>query len=48
MEIQLTEWGIGLLKEITLQMQERGNVFQENLTEAEAEELSRLLDKLRG
>ncbi len=48
MEILLTGRGITLLEEITNQMKKQGRVFQENLTEAEAEALSRLLDKLRG
>jgi DNA-binding MarR family transcriptional regulator len=45
--VSITEQGMQLLGKIDLGMDE-ATVFSQNLDDAEAEELSRLLDKLRG
>lgn len=46
-DVLITEHGLALLKEIDKEMDEQQK-FSEMLTEAEAAELNRLLEKLRG
>jgi MarR family transcriptional regulator, 2-MHQ and catechol-resistance regulon repressor len=45
--VSITESGLALLEKIDLDM-DNSSIFAQNLTDAEAEELSRLLDKMRG
>lgn len=48
MDIVITQAGIGLLQKINKQLKTVSNEWKQKLTDKEAEQLSKLLDKIRG
>jgi DNA-binding MarR family transcriptional regulator len=48
MNISITEKGLEIVKQISEKLKEQGREYEKNLSETEAETLSKLLDKMRG